>query len=137
MESSGGAPKGECPTCSKLVAESNMAKHHKVCGKKKPRKTCKAINRDSYARNKAKISKKRQEKRAYDQFRRLELAREQLATLASQPLEVDQVEEPSWEPLASTNLLHGVSVNLDLFMHFLNESKARCKKRHGLGPRSL
>ncbi|EGZ07522.1 hypothetical protein PHYSODRAFT_402921, partial [Phytophthora sojae] len=64
--------KGKCPTCPKLVAKSNMAKHRKVCGKKKPPKSRKAINRDSYAKNKDKILQKLQEKRVYDQFRRLE-----------------------------------------------------------------
>ncbi|KAK1935169.1 hypothetical protein P3T76_010935 [Phytophthora citrophthora] len=73
MESSDAAPaKGECPTCSKHVSKSNMAKHRKVCGKKKPPKSRKAINRDSLARNKVKVLQKREEKRMFDQFRRLE-----------------------------------------------------------------
>ncbi|ETO99441.1 hypothetical protein F441_23143 [Phytophthora nicotianae CJ01A1] len=63
--------RGECPECSKLVSKSNMAKHRKICGKKKPRKSRKAINRDSYVRNKDKILRKRQEYRLVDQFRRL------------------------------------------------------------------
>ncbi|EGZ18818.1 hypothetical protein PHYSODRAFT_502987, partial [Phytophthora sojae] len=52
--------------------KSNMAKHRKVCGKKKPPKSRTAINRDSYAKNKDKIPQKLQEKRVYDQFRHLE-----------------------------------------------------------------
>jgi endogenous inhibitor of DNA gyrase (YacG/DUF329 family) len=71
MESSAPA-KGECPTCSKLVSKSNMAKHRKVCGKKKPAKSRKAINREAYLRNKGTILQKRQQKRIHDQFQRLE-----------------------------------------------------------------
>ncbi|KAE8965559.1 hypothetical protein PF011_g28245, partial [Phytophthora fragariae] len=32
-------PKGKCASCSKMVFKSNMAKHRKLCGKKKPPKT--------------------------------------------------------------------------------------------------
>ncbi|KAG6972160.1 hypothetical protein JG688_00004114 [Phytophthora aleatoria] len=55
-----------------MVSKSNMAKHRKVCGKKKPPKTRKVINRESYTRHKDIIHNKRFEQRLYDRFRRLE-----------------------------------------------------------------
>ncbi|KAE9048603.1 hypothetical protein PR001_g3743 [Phytophthora rubi] len=65
-------PKGKGASCSKMVSKSNMAKHRKLCGKKKPPKTRKVINRESYARHKVKILNKRFEQRTFDRFRRLE-----------------------------------------------------------------
>eukprot|EP00644_Phytophthora_capsici_P006970 jgi/Phyca11/103980/e_gw1.8.900.1 len=66
------ASKGECALCGKLVSKSNMAKHRKVCGKKKAPKTRKVINRESYKRHKDKILNKHFEQRAFNRFRRLE-----------------------------------------------------------------
>ncbi|KUF89233.1 hypothetical protein AM588_10003043 [Phytophthora nicotianae] len=68
------APKGECASCGKLVSKSNMAKHRKVCGKKKAPKTRKVINRESYKRHKDKILNKCFKQRVFNRFRRLEAA---------------------------------------------------------------
>ncbi|KAG6956826.1 hypothetical protein JG688_00011244, partial [Phytophthora aleatoria] len=46
--------------------------HGKACGKKKPPKTRKVINRESYTRHTDKILNKHFEQRLDDQFRRLE-----------------------------------------------------------------
>ncbi|ETP37632.1 hypothetical protein F442_14555 [Phytophthora nicotianae P10297] len=85
-----------------------MAKHRKICGKKKPRKSRKAINRDSYVRNKDKILRKRQEYRLADQFRRLSAARRKLAELEPQEIEVEAVERTAWTPVTPSNILYGV-----------------------------
>ncbi|KAG6969815.1 hypothetical protein JG688_00005161, partial [Phytophthora aleatoria] len=61
--------KGKCAACGKMVSKSNMTKHCKVYGKKKPPKTHKVINRESYTRHKDKILNKRFEQRLYDRFR--------------------------------------------------------------------
>eukprot|EP00644_Phytophthora_capsici_P000717 jgi/Phyca11/109271/e_gw1.16.786.1 len=66
------ALKGECTSCGKLVSKSNMAKHRKVCGKKKAPMKRKVINRESYKRHKDGILNKRFEQRAFNRFRRLE-----------------------------------------------------------------
>ncbi|KAK1936597.1 hypothetical protein P3T76_010032 [Phytophthora citrophthora] len=135
MESSDAAQaKGECPTCSKLVSKSNIPKHHKVCGKKKPPKSRKAINRDSYARNKVKVLQKRQEKRMFDQFRRLEVARKQLAELEAQQVEEEELECTAWTAFSKRNLLYGVSLDPELSPHFLEELKACCKAKYNHGP---
>ncbi|KUF86097.1 Tryptophan synthase [Phytophthora nicotianae] len=49
-----------------------MAKHRKVCGKKKAPKTRKVINRESYKRHKDKILNKCFKQRVFNRFRRLE-----------------------------------------------------------------
>ncbi|ETO78511.1 hypothetical protein F444_06558 [Phytophthora nicotianae P1976] len=130
-------PRGECPECSKLVSKSNMAKHRKICGKKKPRKSRKAINRDSYVRNKDKILRKRQEYRLADQFRRLSAARRKLAELEPHEIDVEAVERTAWTPVTPSNILYGVSKDPDVFAYFITELRNRCKSRHGRGPTML
>ncbi|EGZ18785.1 hypothetical protein PHYSODRAFT_332528 [Phytophthora sojae] len=96
----------------KLVAKSNMAKHRK---------------------NKDKILQKLQEKRVYDQFRHLELTERE-----AQGVEVEKMEKTAWTPLPKTkdaeDLIYGVSLDPNLFAHFLAELKARRKAKHGRGP---
>ncbi|KAE9305426.1 hypothetical protein PF008_g21725, partial [Phytophthora fragariae] len=89
-------PKGKCASCRKMVSKSNMAKHRKLCGKKKPPKTLKVINRESYARHKVKILNKRFEQRTFDRFRRLEVAREKLVKLRDMPLDVEPIKTREW-----------------------------------------
>ncbi|KAG1701110.1 hypothetical protein DVH05_011351 [Phytophthora capsici] len=125
------APKGECASCGKLVSKSNMAKHRKVCGKKKAPKTRKVINRE---RHKDKILNKRFEQRAFNRFRRLEVAREQLLTLSNKPLDVEPVKVKQWTPAPKTSLLHGISKDPNLFAFCLNTLRERCKKLYNTGP---
>ncbi|KAL3660324.1 hypothetical protein V7S43_014478 [Phytophthora oleae] len=103
----------------------------------KPAKTRKVINRESYARNKETILIKRTEKRIYDQFRRLEVARKQLAELEAQPVEVEEMERTAWTPLSSRHILHGVSLDPELFSHFIAELTARCKAKYNHGPTTV
>ncbi|ETI53787.1 hypothetical protein F443_03310 [Phytophthora nicotianae P1569] len=127
------APKGECASCGKLVSKSNMAKHRKVCGKKKAPKTRKVINRASYKRTKDKILNKRFEQRTFNRFRRLEVAREQLVTLSNKPLDVDLIKVKQWTPAPKTSLLHGISMDSNLFAICLNTLRERCKKLYKIG----
>ncbi|ETN10422.1 hypothetical protein PPTG_10561 [Phytophthora nicotianae INRA-310] len=97
-----------------------MAKHRKVCGKKKAPKTRKVINRESYKRHKDNILNKRFEQRAFNRFRRLEVAREQLVTLSNKPLGVEPIKVKHWTPASKTSLLHGISKDPNLFAFCLN-----------------
>ncbi|KAG6955643.1 hypothetical protein JG687_00011073, partial [Phytophthora cactorum] len=63
--------------------------HGKACGKKKPPKTRKVINRESYTRHTDKILNKHFEKRLDDQFCRLEVAREQFVKVSGMPLDFE------------------------------------------------
>ncbi|ETL46988.1 hypothetical protein L916_03224 [Phytophthora nicotianae] len=110
-----------------------MAKHRKVCGKKKAPKTRKVINRASYKRTKDKILNKRFEQRTFNRFRRLEVAREQLVTLSNKPLDVDLIKVKQWTPAPKTSLLHGISMDSNLFAICLNTLRERCKKLYKIG----
>ncbi|ETP46153.1 hypothetical protein F442_07559 [Phytophthora nicotianae P10297] len=101
-----------------------MAKHRKVCGKKKAPKTRKVINRESYKRHKDNILNKRFEQRAFNRFRRLEVAREQLVTLSNKPLGVEPIK------LKTRKRGHFAS----FYRERVNNLRERCKKLYKFGP---
>ncbi|KAJ8542653.1 hypothetical protein ON010_g12158 [Phytophthora cinnamomi] len=101
-----------------------MAKHRKVCGKKKPPKTRKAINRDSYLRNREDIL------RGVTRVRAISSSRKG-AQRTAQPLDVEPAEETYWQPLSDKNLLYAVCKDPHLFNYVISELSAKCESKFG------